>query len=163
MNKILFIIVFYCFSFSAFTQENQKAVFFTAIKNNNTSIVKNILENNKTYLDSTISESALFRNVVINPLNQALMYSDIKTIEMLLDYGADPQKSMQESGFMSSKQVSSLEILVMHKDLEIIRYLFPKLNVNKISFCNALLVASDNKKTEIVKFLLSKGEEVLLK
>ena len=133
-----------------------------AIIADNHSLIREIAGTDSSLLDTTYFSKGFLSSARKNIFHIALASSDSTTIDLLLELGADPNKESTYGAIMRAEYRSSLEVLCKRGKLSLVKRYIDQLDVSYASYTSALKRAADNKDNDIVRFLLSKGEEILI-
>jgi len=147
---------------SCFAQQGQTERLFNAIEVNNIKVVKSLLEQTPSLLDSTYYYDGFMTGLTAYPIHVALLNSKAEMIEILLDAGADTKIQRVRNGFLNSHKESCLEIIVMRENAEdLLNRFYDRIYVDPEVYTESLLAASENGNKDVIMFLLDKGESVL--
>lgn len=139
----------------------QTLEFNQAIINNDVDALELLFNSNPSIFDSVVYEDvSRFSSVIKHPFHTALEKASLPTITYLLNIGADPTKPMILKGFMTSRRIYALQILVERGDSELISHLMDDLNVTPRAFGDAITFAAETKAIDIYNILVEKGEVI---
>ncbi len=161
--SILLALTFLLVHLYCFGQTTQKEKLFNYIKDDKPKNVVGIISGQQSWVDSIMCTSAMFSKTCYYPLGYAMLFSSPDIIDYLIERKANVRHGVNESGLFSGYTVSCLELLVANRDLELIKKYALKLAVDNQTYSNALKKAADLERNDVVSYLLSIGEEVLIK
>jgi alanine racemase len=81
----------------------------------------------------------------------------------MIERNANVRHGVNRSSLFTGQTVSCLELLVANRDLELIKKYALQLAVDSQTYSSALKKAADLERNDVVIYLLSIGEEVLVK
>jgi hypothetical protein len=146
-----------------FGQITQKEKLFKYIKDDKSKNVVGIISGHQSWVDSILCNKALLSETCYYPLGYAMLYSSSHIIDYLIERNANVRLGVNRSGLFTGHTVSCLELLVANRDFELIKKYALKLAVDSQTYSSALKKAADLERNDVVIYLLSIGEEVLVK
>jgi len=162
MTKKFITFALLLFSQFAFSQNTQQENLTTAIVNNDHQAIQSILENSPLLLDSSFTQSKLIGSYKTYPLHLAIKDAEASTIRLLIDKGADSEVKSYSSSILSGTYISTLQMLIRRGSLEVLEAFYDDIYKDPEGYTKALLEASENGNNDMVRFLLERGEGVLL-
>lgn len=137
----------------------QTLAFNQAIINDDIDAIEQLFDSNPSILDSVVYEEvSRFSSLIKHPFHIALEKASLPTITFLLNIGDDATRPMILKGFMTSKRIYALQILVERGDTKLISGLMDKLTITPRSYGDAIAKAVELKNDSIFNALVSKGQ-----
>ena len=147
---------------SGIGQTDVQELLFESIENNDLKEVRKLSELHPQLMDSLYIDDQFLVTVKKYPVHQALRYGDKELIDYFLANGADASRKQKATAIMHSRTKSCFELLVEHRDLEMLKYYHDKIPVEVVDYTDALKQAAESGEKDKVRFLLEKGEMFLI-